>query len=130
MKFIDTYVNREERFSLGIEETSGQFFASFPVFNGLIEYEGYYAIDQQMSERFHHDLPQRLNSSTVAAGERWTSCCFKSQDQNEASLASNAANPKFTAYSIGDQIARGLKIQLPDGQPLESLHRPSPQSQE
>ena len=60
MKFNDTYVNREERFSLGIEETLGQFFASFPVFNGLIEYEEYYAIDQQMSERFHHDLASAL----------------------------------------------------------------------
>lgn len=60
MKFNDTYVNREERFSLGIEETSGQFFASFPVFNGMIEYEEYYAIDQQMSERFHHDLASAL----------------------------------------------------------------------
>lgn len=60
MTFIDTYVNREERFSLAIEETSGQFFVSFPVFNGLIEYEEYYAIDQQMSERFHHDLASAL----------------------------------------------------------------------
>ncbi|MFP3847597.1 hypothetical protein [Pseudomonas sp. W5-01] len=60
MKFNDTYVNREERFSLGIEETSGQFFASFPVFNGLIEYDEYYAIDQQMFERFQNDLDSAL----------------------------------------------------------------------
>lgn len=60
MTFSDTYVNREERFSLGIEETSGQFFASFPVFNGLIEYEEYYAIDQQMFERFQVDLASAL----------------------------------------------------------------------
>lgn len=56
MTFIDTYVNREERFSLGIEETSGQCFVSFPVFNGLIEYEEYYAIDAHTFERFQHDL--------------------------------------------------------------------------
>ncbi|MGA3681594.1 hypothetical protein [Pseudomonas graminis] len=60
MTFSDTYVNREERFSLGIEETSGQCFVSFPVFNGLIEYEEYYAIDQQMLERFHHNLDSAL----------------------------------------------------------------------
>lgn len=40
------------------------------------------------------------------------------------------ADVLFTAYSIGDQIARGLKIQLPDGQPLESLLRPAPPLQE
>jgi hypothetical protein len=61
VKINDTYVNREERFSLGIEETSAQFYVSFPVFNGIIEYEEYYAIDQQMSERFHHDLASALD---------------------------------------------------------------------
>lgn len=35
-----------------------------------------------------------------------------------------------TAYYIGIQIGRGLKIQLPDGQPLESLHRTSSPLQE
>ena len=64
MKFRDTYVNREERFSLGIEETSAQFYVSFPVFNGMIEYDEYYAIDKEMSERFHHDLALALEFVT------------------------------------------------------------------
>jgi hypothetical protein len=40
------------------------------------------------------------------------------------------ADALFTAYNIGDQIAHGLKIQLPDGQPLESLNRPASPLQE
>jgi hypothetical protein len=56
MKFTRIHVNREEMFSLGVEETSGQFYVSFPVSSGLVDYEEYYAIDQQMFERFQHDL--------------------------------------------------------------------------
>jgi hypothetical protein len=56
MKFNDTYVNRTEFFSLGIEETSGRFYVSFPVSNGFTDYEEYYAIDQQMFERFQNDV--------------------------------------------------------------------------
>ncbi|MGA9223513.1 MAG: hypothetical protein WBZ57_20175 [Pseudomonas graminis] len=60
MTFIDTYANREERFSLGIEETSGQFYVSFPVSSGLADYEEYYAIDAHMFERFQHNLASAL----------------------------------------------------------------------
>lgn len=60
MTFSDTYVNREEMFSLGVEETSGQFYVSFPVSSGFADYEEYYAIDQPMFERFQHDLPSAL----------------------------------------------------------------------
>ncbi len=54
MTFSNTYVNREEMFSLGVEETSGQFY--FPVSSGFVDYAEYYAIDADMFERFHHDL--------------------------------------------------------------------------
>ena len=60
MKFTRIHVNREEMFSLGVEETSGQFYVSFPVSSGFVDYEEYYAIDQPMSERFHHDLASAL----------------------------------------------------------------------
>lgn len=56
MTFSNTYVNCEEMFSLGVEETSGQFYVSFPVSSGFVDYAEYYAIDQQMFERFQHDL--------------------------------------------------------------------------
>ena len=41
MKFKDTYANRKEFFSLGIEQTSGRFYVSFPVSNGIADYEEY-----------------------------------------------------------------------------------------
>ncbi|VVN69955.1 hypothetical protein PS833_00345 [Pseudomonas fluorescens] len=41
MKPQNIYVNREELFSLGIEETSGRFYVSFPVSNGMVDYEEY-----------------------------------------------------------------------------------------
>lgn len=60
MEFIDTFVNREEMFSLGVEETSGQLYVSFPVSSGFVDYEEYYAIDQEMFERFQHDLASAI----------------------------------------------------------------------
>ena len=60
MTFSNTYVNCEEMFSLGVEETSGQFYVSFPVSSGFVDYAEYYAIDADMFERFHHDLASAL----------------------------------------------------------------------
>jgi len=44
-QFRDVIVDREERFTVGVEETSGRFYVSIPVSNGLVEYEEYYEID-------------------------------------------------------------------------------------
>lgn len=60
MKFSRIHVNREEMFSLGIEQTSGQFYVSFPVSSGFADYEEYYAIDAHLFERFQHDLASGL----------------------------------------------------------------------
>ncbi|WP_347906120.1 hypothetical protein [Pseudomonas purpurea] len=46
MKFNDVFVDRVERFSLGIEQESGRFYLSIPVSNRLVDYEEYYQIDQ------------------------------------------------------------------------------------
>lgn len=60
MKFTDVYFNREERFSLGIEESSGNFYASFPVSNGMTDYEEYYEIDRAQLDLFQKDLNAAL----------------------------------------------------------------------
>jgi hypothetical protein len=60
MKFSRIHVNREEMFSLGVEQTSGQFYVSFPVSSGFVDYAEYYAIDAHTFERFHHDLASAL----------------------------------------------------------------------
>ncbi len=55
MKFTDTLVLREERFSLGVEETTGKFYLSIPVSNGLVDYEEYYELDRATYDRYHAD---------------------------------------------------------------------------
>jgi len=56
MKFNDNFVSREHMFSLGIEETTGRFYVSFPVGNGMVDYEEYYVIDGPTTELFHKDI--------------------------------------------------------------------------
>ena len=55
MKFNDVLVSREHRFSLGIEETSGRYYVSIPVSNGMVDYEEYYEIDRAAFERYRVD---------------------------------------------------------------------------
>lgn len=55
VKFSDVLVCREERFSLGIEETSGRYYLSIPVSNGLVDYEEYYELDRLAFERYRND---------------------------------------------------------------------------
>ena len=45
MKFIDKHVFRDDRFSIGVEETTGKYYLSIPVANPYVEYEEYYEID-------------------------------------------------------------------------------------
>ncbi|MCZ4558192.1 hypothetical protein O4215_21760 [Rhodococcus maanshanensis] len=52
MKFKDTLVLRDERFSIGIELESGRRYVSFPVSNGVVDYEEYYEVDSEEYERF------------------------------------------------------------------------------
>lgn len=60
MKFNDVWVNREERFSMGIEETTGRFYVSFPVSNSWAEYTEYYVIDQASFDLFRKDSDAAL----------------------------------------------------------------------
>lgn len=56
MNFKRFFVNREEMFSLGVEETSGRHYVSFPVSNGIADYEEYYEIDEAKFELFQKDI--------------------------------------------------------------------------
>ncbi|MFD1811770.1 hypothetical protein [Rhodococcus gannanensis] len=51
MKFADTYVSREHRFSIGVEEDSGRKFVSIPVSSRAVDYE-YYEIGEVEYGRF------------------------------------------------------------------------------
>jgi hypothetical protein len=60
MKFNDLNVNRDHMFSLGVEETTGRFYVSFPVSNGMVDYEEYYEIDRATFDSFQGNLEQAL----------------------------------------------------------------------
>lgn len=58
MHFIDKYVFREERFSVGVEETTGKYYLSIPVANLYVEYEEYYEIDPDQYDACPTNLDQ------------------------------------------------------------------------
>ena len=47
MRFRDLHVFKEKRFSIGVEETSGRLYLSFPVSNRLVDYEEYCEVDRE-----------------------------------------------------------------------------------
>lgn len=53
--FEDLYDSYEHRFSLGAEIMYGLKYLSFPVSTGLVDYEEYYALNDDESERFRKD---------------------------------------------------------------------------
>jgi hypothetical protein len=59
MKFKDLNIYLDERCSLGREEESGQYYLSIPVFNGLIEYEEYYAVSPEEYATYSTNAGQR-----------------------------------------------------------------------
>ncbi|KQV96590.1 hypothetical protein [Pelomonas sp. Root1237] len=52
MKFVDTAINKTERYSIGKEVESGRFYLAIPVSNRLVDYEEYYQIDATAHERY------------------------------------------------------------------------------
>jgi hypothetical protein len=55
MKFDDTYFSRDDRYSIGVESTSGRYYASIPVSNGIVDYEEYYELSQDQYDNFLND---------------------------------------------------------------------------
>lgn len=55
MKFSDTFVSREDRYSISAELDSGRLYVSIPVSNGVVDYEEYYAISAEQSDVFLAD---------------------------------------------------------------------------
>ena len=60
MKFEDTYFSREDRYSIGVESTSGRFYASIPVSNGIVDYEEYYELTPDQYHEFLRDSPAAI----------------------------------------------------------------------
>ena len=55
MKFNDTYFSRDDRYSLGVESTSGRYYASILVSNGIVDYGEYYVITYAQWRAFLND---------------------------------------------------------------------------
>lgn len=55
MKFLDKIINRELRFSIGIEAESQTYYLSIPVSNRMVDYEEYYKITEDMYLSFVND---------------------------------------------------------------------------
>ena len=55
MKRRDTFFSKEHRYSLGKDEHSGFYYASFPVTIGVADYEEYYKLTDDQYERFLGD---------------------------------------------------------------------------
>ena len=72
MRFNDTFVSKEDRYSLGVEHDSGRNYVSVPVSNGFVDYEEYYAITAEEYESFAVDR--------VAAVDFVESCRRREQD--------------------------------------------------
>lgn len=54
-EFIDTFISRSDRYSLGYEKSTGEFFVEFPVFNRYVEYGEYYRISKDEYNLFLYD---------------------------------------------------------------------------
>ena len=48
MKFVDSAINQEQRYSLGQEQETGRYYVSVPVNNMFAEYEEYFEIEEMM----------------------------------------------------------------------------------
>jgi hypothetical protein len=70
MKATDTYISREDRFSLGVDEDSGTPYASFPVSNGIADYEEYYALTREQYQAFLADPASALSFVEEARAHR------------------------------------------------------------
>lgn len=59
--FMDRYVSREHRYSIGTIADTDTMYIAIPVANRLVDYEEYYRIDQGMFDRFIADMDQALD---------------------------------------------------------------------
>ena len=56
LKFNDLFFSKEKYFSVGIEESTGDYYVSIPVSNQKVDYEEYYRIEKSLYEKYQDDL--------------------------------------------------------------------------
>ncbi|VVQ37659.1 hypothetical protein [Pseudomonas fluorescens] len=60
MNFNDTLINTDERFAIGIEETTGKYYISISVNNRMVDYEEYYELSKESYLLFLKDSSAAL----------------------------------------------------------------------
>jgi hypothetical protein len=75
MKFINIFINKDERFFIKREIKSEKLYLAFAVFNGLAEYNEYYEIsevefknfmnDENLLKAFVHECKDQKNDSRL-----------------------------------------------------------------
>jgi hypothetical protein len=68
MKFVDTAINREQRFSIGREAESGLYYLSIPVSNRLCDYEEYYQIPKAVHDAYPGNLAELIEFARQCRG--------------------------------------------------------------
>lgn len=58
MKFKDTHINKEMRYSIGVEKDTGGFYLSIPVSNRFVDYEEFYEISKQAHDSYPSNLEE------------------------------------------------------------------------
>lgn len=51
-RFKDTFIDKDERFSIGIDLSSGENYVSIPVSNRMVDYEEYYVIPKDLANNY------------------------------------------------------------------------------
>lgn len=60
MTFEDAFLSREHRYSLGVELTSGLYYAAIPVSNQMVDYVERYELSDEEYHGFLHDPDSAL----------------------------------------------------------------------
>lgn len=66
---MDVYVNRADRFSVGVEQESGKYYVAIPVRNDFVDYDEYYEISLDQFTAFRQD-PALALTFVIACRER------------------------------------------------------------
>lgn len=66
---MDVYVNRADRFSVGVEQESGKYYVAIPVRNDFVDYDEYYEISLDQFTAFRQD-PTLALTFAIACRER------------------------------------------------------------
>ncbi len=87
MRFEDTYVSREDRFSLGIEADSGRCYLAIPVSTGVVDYEEHYELPEERYRNYLADPRAALPIATACRHHEHDNLLLLQPGQNRGTPA-------------------------------------------